>query len=156
MPPPPVDAAPPVSVLDVLELDELDESVVVDAARGVGMRESEILFQVEIPNAMPLIFGGIRSAALQVVATATIAAYVGLGGLGRYVFDGLAREPYTERARIRMDTGYVAQTAREAVRVLCSAHGASSFAESSPLQRIWRDLEVCSRHAVVSPEITDL
>ena len=59
------------------------EPVVVDAARGVGMREREVLFSVELPNAMPLIFGGIRSAALQVVATATIAAYVGLGGLGR-------------------------------------------------------------------------
>jgi osmoprotectant transport system permease protein len=74
------------------------EPVVVDAARGVGMRESEILFQVEIPNAMPLIFGGIRSAALQVVATATIAAYVGLGGLGRYVFDGLALHDYPQMA----------------------------------------------------------
>ena len=47
---------------------------------------------------MPLIFGGIRSAALQVVATATIAAYVGLGGLGRYVFDGLALHDYPQMA----------------------------------------------------------
>jgi osmoprotectant transport system permease protein len=74
------------------------EPVVVDAARGVGMRERGVLLSVELPNAMPLIFGGIRGAALQVVATATIAAYVGLGGLGRYVFDGLALHDYPRMA----------------------------------------------------------
>lgn len=74
------------------------EPVVVDASRGVGMRDREILFQVEIPNALPLIFGGVRSAALQVVATATVAAYVGMGGLGRYVFDGLALHDYPQMA----------------------------------------------------------
>jgi len=61
---------------------------------------------------------------------------------------------YTERARVRMDTGYVAETARHAMDVLLSAHGASSFAEVSPLQRMWRDLETCTRHAVISPEIS--
>ncbi|MFD4674896.1 ABC transporter permease [Lentzea sp. NPDC058450] len=66
----------------------------VDAARGVGMRESGVLLQVEIPNALPLIYGGFRGAALQVVATATIAAYTGAGGLGRFVFDGLALQDF--------------------------------------------------------------
>jgi 3-hydroxy-9,10-secoandrosta-1,3,5(10)-triene-9,17-dione monooxygenase len=61
---------------------------------------------------------------------------------------------YIHRARVRMDTGYVAETARHAMDILLSAHGASSFAEASPLQRMWRDLETCSRHAVVSPEIS--
>ncbi len=61
---------------------------------------------------------------------------------------------FKERARVRMDTGYVAKTAREAIRILCSAHGASSFADSSPLQRLWRDSEVASRHAIVNPEIS--
>ncbi len=61
---------------------------------------------------------------------------------------------YTERARVRMDTGYLATTARKAMDILLSAHGASSFAEVSPMQRMWRDLETCSRHAVVSPEIS--
>jgi 3-hydroxy-9,10-secoandrosta-1,3,5(10)-triene-9,17-dione monooxygenase len=61
---------------------------------------------------------------------------------------------YKERARVRMDTGYIAATAREAMDILLSAHGASSFAEASPLQRMWRDLETSSRHAVVSPEIS--
>ncbi len=61
---------------------------------------------------------------------------------------------YTERARVRMDTGYAAVTARKAMDLLLSAHGASSFAEASPLQRMWRDLETCTRHAIISPEIS--
>ena len=63
---------------------------------------------------------------------------------------------YVERARTRNDTGHAAESAREAIRVLCSAHGASSFAEPSPMQRIWRDSEIASRHAVVAPEISAL
>ncbi len=63
---------------------------------------------------------------------------------------------YVERARVRNDTGHAAESAREAIRVLCSAHGASSFAEASPVQRMWRDSEIASRHAVVAPEISAL
>lgn len=70
------------------------DPVTVDAARGVGMRDLGVLLRVEIPNALPLIFGGFRGAALQVVATATIAAYTGAGGLGRLVFDGLALQEF--------------------------------------------------------------
>jgi osmoprotectant transport system permease protein len=66
------------------------DSAVVDAARGMGMRGHEVLFGVELPNALPLIIGGIRSSVLQVISTATIAAYVALGGLGRFIIDGLA------------------------------------------------------------------
>lgn len=67
---------------------------VVDAARAIGMKDSRIILQVELPLALPLILGGMRGAILQVVATATIAAYVNLGGLGRYIFDGLALYDY--------------------------------------------------------------
>jgi osmoprotectant transport system permease protein len=66
----------------------------VDAARGVGMKEWQIVLDVEVPNALPIIIGGLRNATLQVVSTATIAAYLGLGGLGRYLFDGLALRDY--------------------------------------------------------------
>lgn len=66
------------------------DTAIVDAARGMGMRGREILFQVELPNALPLIIGGVRSSVLQVISTATIAAYVALGGLGRFIIDGLA------------------------------------------------------------------
>jgi osmoprotectant transport system permease protein len=63
---------------------------VVDAARGMGMSEREIVVKVELPIALPLVLGGLRSATLQVIATASIAAFVSLGGLGRYVIDGRA------------------------------------------------------------------
>ncbi|QIS22487.1 ABC transporter permease [Nocardia terpenica] len=62
---------------------------VVDASRAMGMTEPQVLLRVEIPNALPVLLTGLRSATLQVVATATIAAYVNLGGLGRYIFDGI-------------------------------------------------------------------
>ena len=65
-----------------------------DAARGMGMTEGQILRKAEIPVALPLILLGVRTSAIQVVATATIAAYIGLGGLGRYIIDGLARDEY--------------------------------------------------------------
>jgi osmoprotectant transport system permease protein len=71
---------------------------VVDAARGMGMREHQVLLGVEMPNAAPLVVGGLRSATLQVVATATIAAYVSLGGLGRYIVDGQAAQDYVQMA----------------------------------------------------------
>jgi osmoprotectant transport system permease protein len=69
-----------------------------DAAAGMGMTGRQVLFGVELPCALPLILSGFRTAALQVVATATIAAYVGLGGLGRYVFDGQAQRNYAQMA----------------------------------------------------------
>lgn len=67
-----------------------------DAAVGMGMTGRQTLLRVELPNALPLIFSGFRSAALQVIATATVAAYVGLGGLGRFVFDGLASQDFPQ------------------------------------------------------------
>ena len=66
------------------------EPRVVEAARGLGMRERELLWQVEVPLAVPLILAGIRVAAVQVVATATLGALVGWGGLGRFIVDGFA------------------------------------------------------------------
>jgi osmoprotectant transport system permease protein len=88
-------AIPPVLAGTYAGIRAVDPAV-VDAARGVGMREWEVLLKVEVPNALPLIFGGIRSAVLQVIATATIAAYVSLGGLGRYVIDGYAQLDYSQ------------------------------------------------------------
>lgn len=72
------------------------DPVVVDAARAQGMREWQILFGVELPSAAPVIFGGIRAAVLQVIATATVVAYTNLGGLGRYIFDGLSLSDYPQ------------------------------------------------------------
>jgi osmoprotectant transport system permease protein len=67
-----------------------------DAAKGMGMTGSQVLWRVEVPNALPLIISGIRNATLQLVATATIAAYISLGGLGRLILDGLAQQNYPE------------------------------------------------------------
>nr|WP_307850311.1 ABC transporter permease subunit [Saccharopolyspora sp. HNM0986] len=60
-----------------------------DAAKGMGMTPLQQLWQVELPNAAPLLFGGVRTAMLQVVATASVAAYVGLGGLGAILLEGI-------------------------------------------------------------------
>ena len=68
----------------------------VRAARGMGMTEWQVLTRVELPSALPLILSGLRSAGLQTVATATIAAYVALDGLGRYVIDGFAVRDFAE------------------------------------------------------------
>lgn len=70
------------------------DPLVVDAARAVGMSERQVLFRAEVPNALPLILGGLRSATLQVVATATVAAYASLGGLGRYLIDGIKERQF--------------------------------------------------------------
>jgi osmoprotectant transport system permease protein len=65
------------------------DRTVVDAARSMGMSELRVLLRVEVPNALPLMLGGLRTTTLQVVATATVAAYASLGGLGRYLIDGI-------------------------------------------------------------------
>ena len=69
-----------------------------DAALGMGMTQWEVLRKVEIPLATPLIVLGLRTAAIFVVATATIAAEIALGGLGRYIIDGLNSDNYGEVA----------------------------------------------------------
>lgn len=74
------------------------EGSTVTAARGMGMTESGMLLRVELPIALPTVIAGLRSATLQVVSTATIAAYVSLGGLGRFVIDGLGQRDYGEMA----------------------------------------------------------
>jgi osmoprotectant transport system permease protein len=62
-----------------------------EAARGMGMGGGQLLWRVELPLALPMIMLGIRLAAVQVVATATLAALIGGGGLGRFVVNGLAQ-----------------------------------------------------------------
>ncbi|AXH96919.1 ABC transporter permease [Ornithinimicrobium avium] len=69
-----------------------------DAARGMGMTGAQVLRQVEVPGAMPLIMSGLRAAMLQIIGTATIAAIVGLGGLGRFLIDGQASRDYAQMA----------------------------------------------------------
>lgn len=88
-------AIPPLLAGTYAGLESVDRQV-IDAGRAMGFTEWQILRKVEIPLALPLLVGGFRSAALQVVATATVAAYVGLGGLGRYLIDGQAYRDYPQ------------------------------------------------------------
>jgi osmoprotectant transport system permease protein len=83
-------AVPPIVTNSYIGVRSVDRDV-REAAEGMGMRGRQVLWQVELPVAMPLIMAGIRTSAVQVVATATLAAYVGLGGLGRYLIDGLSQ-----------------------------------------------------------------
>jgi osmoprotectant transport system permease protein len=69
-----------------------------DAAKGMGMTPWQVLRKCELPVALPLIMLGLRTGAIFVVATATIAAYIGLGGLGEYILSGLSQSNYAEVA----------------------------------------------------------
>ena len=122
------------------------DGAVVDAARGMGMRESRILTQVELPNALPLILGGIRSAALQVIATATIAAYVSLGGLGRFVIDGNNAGAGSPNGYPQMAAGaiviaalaLVVEGVLEIVQRIAVSPGLRNAATRKRTARIWR------------------
>ncbi|NXY95077.1 ABC transporter permease [Streptomyces sp. BR123] len=80
-------AVPPLLTNAYVGMREVDRSV-VEAARGMGMSGGQLFLRVELPLARPLLMTGLRSAAVQVVATATIAAMVGQGGLGRIITAG--------------------------------------------------------------------
>lgn len=86
-------AVPPILAGAYSGLESVNR-VTIDAARAMGMSELQIITKVEIPLALPLIIGGLRSATLQVIATATIAGYVGLTGLGRFLIEGIAFRKY--------------------------------------------------------------
>jgi len=83
-------AIPPILTSTYSGVQNVDLDV-RDAAKGMGMTGSQVVRKVELPNALPLVLSGTRSATLQVIATATVAAYVTLGGLGRYLVDGLSQ-----------------------------------------------------------------
>jgi osmoprotectant transport system permease protein len=86
-------ALPPILINACEGVAAVDPDV-KDAARGVGMTTWQQIVRVEVPIATPLILLGLRTSAIFVVATATIAAYIGLGGLGRFIVDGLASDDY--------------------------------------------------------------
>lgn len=88
-------AIPPIMTNTFVAIREVDRDV-VDAARGMGLRESQILRQVEIPLGLPLMLDGMRTASVNVVATATLGAIVAGGALGRFIVDGLALQEYDQ------------------------------------------------------------
>ncbi len=88
-------ALPPIVTNTFVGIRSVDREV-REAAEGMGMTGREVLWRVELPIAMPLVMAGIRTAVVQVIATATIAAFVGIGGLGRYLFDGLPQQDFAK------------------------------------------------------------
>jgi osmoprotectant transport system permease protein len=89
-------AIPPILANTYAGVQNVDPEV-RDAAAGMGMTGWQVLRRVELPISLPLIFSGVRSATLQVIATATIAAYLPLlGGLGRFIYDGFHQQDYPQ------------------------------------------------------------
>jgi osmoprotectant transport system permease protein len=88
-------AIPPMVTNSYVAMREVDPDI-KEAARGMGYRELAQLLSVELPLAVPLVMAGVRTSAVQVVATATLAAIIAGGGLGRYIIDGYGQQIYTE------------------------------------------------------------
>jgi alkylation response protein AidB-like acyl-CoA dehydrogenase len=103
-------------------------------------QKDSVAFQLQIAEAARLI------------DTAHLHAYRAAGDIDEAALRGIYPD-FLTRARIRSDTGYVAECITRAIDILLFAHGAGSFAEVSPLQRIWRDSATAARHAVVSPVV---
>ena len=82
-------AIPPILINTVTAVREVDADV-VDAARGMGMDAGEIIRKIKLPLALPVLFAGVRTAAVQVVSGAVLAAYIGGGGLGDFITAGIA------------------------------------------------------------------
>ncbi len=79
---------PPILLNTIAGLQSIDASV-IDAARGMGMRTLQILWRIQLPLILPVIAAGVRTAAVQIVATATLAAIIGGGGYGEYILSGI-------------------------------------------------------------------
>src|SRR6185437_5652410 len=90
-------AIPPMVTNSYVAMREVDADI-KEAARGMGYRELAQVLRVELPLAVPLIMAGVRTSAVQVVATATLAAVIAGGGLGRYIIDGIATQQYVTTA----------------------------------------------------------
>jgi osmoprotectant transport system permease protein len=86
-------ALPPVLAGAYAGVESVDRQA-VGAARAIGMTERQIVLGVELPLAAPVLLGGLRSAALQVISTATLAAYISDTGLGRPIFEGIKTQRY--------------------------------------------------------------
>jgi osmoprotectant transport system permease protein len=90
-------AVPPILTGTYAGIQNADPDA-VGAARGMGFTKRQILLRVQLPCALPLMISGVRSSTLQIVSTATIAAYLGLQGLGRFILDGRAQADFAEMA----------------------------------------------------------
>ncbi len=88
-------AIPPVLAGAYAGFEVIDRRI-IDAARSMGMTEWQIVWKVEVPLGLPLLFGGLRSGVLQVVATTVLISYIGLGGLGYDIVQGIALRQFDQ------------------------------------------------------------
>ena len=86
-------AIPPILINTCLGIKNIDESV-VESAKGMGMNFKKMLLKIEIPLALPLIITGVRTSSVEVIASATLASYIGAGGLGDFIFTGLGMNDF--------------------------------------------------------------
>lgn len=84
---------PPMLTNTYLGIKNIDKSV-IESASGMGMNSKKMLFKIQIPLAMPLIITGIRTSSVEIIASATLASYIGAGGLGDFIFTGLSMNDY--------------------------------------------------------------
>lgn len=87
-------AIPPMLTNTYLGFKNISQSI-IESASGMGMDSSQMLFKIQIPLAMPLIITGIRISSVEVIASATLASYIGAGGLGDFIFTGLSMNDNT-------------------------------------------------------------
>ncbi|MBD5603846.1 MAG: ABC transporter permease [Candidatus Eremiobacteraeota bacterium] len=100
-------AIPPIALGTELGLAGVPEAV-REAARGLGMSEREVRRRIDCPLAIPVVFGGVRTAAVEVVASATLAAFIGGGGLGEYIVNGIEANDRTETLEGAVAVGILA------------------------------------------------
>ncbi|MDF2634373.1 MAG: ABC-type transporter, integral rane subunit [Pelosinus sp.] len=86
-------AIPPILINTYVGFKNINPSI-IECAEGMGMNAKKILFGVEIPIAMPLIITGLRTSATEVIASATLASYIGAGGLGDFIFTGIGMNDF--------------------------------------------------------------
>lgn len=86
-------AIPPILINTYLGMKNIDVSV-LESAKGMGMDYKKMLIKIEIPLALPLIITGVRTSAVEVIASATLASYIGAGGLGDFIFTGLGMNDF--------------------------------------------------------------
>jgi alkylation response protein AidB-like acyl-CoA dehydrogenase len=94
------------------------------------------------------------SEAAMTLDDATLHAHRAAGDIDTWAARGEQMD-YLTRARVRADTGWTSRRVREAISLILDAHGASGFADSSPMQRIWRDANTAGRHAVVNSLVNE-
>lgn len=87
-------AIPPILMNTVQAFRTLPANI-IEAATGMGMSPAQVFFKVKLPLALPLMYAGVRTAAVEVIASATLASYIGAGGLGDIIFTGLALLRYS-------------------------------------------------------------